>query len=361
MGKLICKLADLKQATSKMGGLNISNRFVSVSNLIQLRTAQDGKLVLTVSDVDNYIQYIVDVSVENDLSVYVNTKLFCQTIEKLDWDICVLTDDGNRLKICRLDNDSSVYSIPLSTDKFELDDFTISYTEGDDWQIVSYDVLKEVLKYGNVSVAYDNVMPEFGCFYFGDVFMTACAIRITYMDVNVFKQNVCLPRQSAGYLKLFDGDLYVKSSENGYLFTDGCLSMCLLDVDYFSKPHVNLVKKFALTEEMTNKFTVNTDELVSVLERIKLFVDNRKSNACIFTVNSNSVVVSNTDRNSYDTLMIDNVVCETGGGFACQLDSLLTFAKTTDSNVLEFSFRSDVSRINVKTSHVIYVMSKVTL
>ena len=316
---------------------------IPLSCLMEIKV-KDKKLTVRTTDNSNFITTWADVDAE-DFSMVVQSKLFMQTISKITTETVTISVEENKVTI----QGNGKYNMALSTDA---DGSTINIPEvqftpvGGSKRISGEDV-RSILSYNKSCKAVSKEIPATYNYYMDDkVIYTTNVFKACRNPISMFESPVCLTPTLVDLIpSVCDADgVIVSQSEDmvkfessvGVLYGKKCVPE---DLEAF--PSTGLNNVFAATTQ--NSIKLCREELLSLLDRMNLYVSTLESNKVLVTFESDKVVFVSPSTDSRESISYMKGSVLAGEAISMPLDalSLKEMVTACDREELNISVNSE--------------------
>lgn len=293
------KLQSLVNKAVKGAG---NNSLIPITQMIELEL-KDKVLTLTTTDASNYL-YITENNVEGqDFHATVDVVLFNQIVSKFTSEYTTLNVTSTTLELVangsyiinlRVDENGSVVEFPK---KFAHVDITKSKSYKLDASIIP-----QLLSTSKSALATSLEVPVYTSYYVADKVISTNTIVICELNKKVTEEPVLLSRQFVDLLSVIDTEHFT------FRVTDGLACVMTNNVsiwgpvmfgleDFPIEPVSNL-----LEEAYRSRCNVNKNQLLSLLDRIKLFVSTYDDNTVKLEFDTDGLTVYSMQSNGVETI-----------------------------------------------------------
>lgn len=309
----------MKEAVNKaIKGAGFNN-LIPITSMIGIKLS-DGKLRLLTTDMTNTLCIIIDKVAGDDMDITVDADKFGKLIAKTtseDIDLSV-KDDVLFVKA------NGTYKIPLISDEeglISFPDVTRDYsTPPEKWTGVKLSSIMQAYNINKSALAKTLENPALTGYYCGDTVISTDANVITFNGFKMFAWDfpVLISAQQMALISLFkEEDIKVTCDPERIIFvTDTQIveGSLMEGVEDFPANEVNAY----LDEAFTSSCKVPKDLLLSVLDRLALFIEPYDKNGAYFTFGRKGINIHSKKDASTET--INYVESKNFAPFVCCVD-----------------------------------------
>lgn len=309
----------MKEAVNKaIKGAGFNN-LIPITSMIGIKLS-DGKLRLLTTDMTNTLCIIIDKVAGDDMDITVDADKFGKLIAKTtseDIDLSV-KDDVLFVKA------NGTYKIPLISDEeglISFPDVTRDYsTPPEKWTGVKLSSIMQAYNINKSALAKTLENPALTGYYCGDIVISTDANVITFNGFKMFAWDfpVLISAQQMALISLFkEEDIKVTCDPERIIFvTDTQIveGSLMEGVEDFPANEVNAY----LDEAFTSSCKVPKDLLLSVLDRLALFIEPYDKNGAYFTFGRKGINIHSKKDASTET--INYVESKNFAPFVCCVD-----------------------------------------
>ena len=288
----------IKKAVSDSSKGAGNNNLIPITQMIGIKST-GSELVLCTTDKSNDLKVIIDKVAGDDFDVTIQLETFAKLISKVTSDSVELSVDNDILVV----NANGEYKIPLVSDEEGLVSFP-------DFKVLSEEDEKEILLSSIMSVYNVNKAalaktleePCLTGYYLDDMAVTTNSSVITFNDVNVFGEPLLLSSQLMNLLTLNSSEKikFRKKGSQLQFVTDNIIinSSELQGRESFPIEEV----KGYLDEAFTSMCKVPKSVLLSVIDRLSLFIEPYDNNGANFSFGKDGITVSSRKSSSVEKI-----------------------------------------------------------
>lgn len=309
----------MKEAVNKaIKGAGFNN-LIPITSMIGIKLS-DGKLRLLTTDMTNTLCIIIDKVAGDDMDITVDANKFGKLIAKTtseDIDLSV-KDDVLYVKA------NGTYKIPLISDEeglISFPDVTHNYsTPPEKWTGVKLSSIMQAYNINKSALAKTLENPALTGYYCGDTVISTDANVITFNGFKMFAWDfpILISAQQMALISLFkEEDIKVTCDPERIIFvtnTQIVEGSLMEGVEDFPANEVNAY----LDEAFTSSCKVPKDLLLSVLDRLALFIEPYDKNGAYFTFGRKGINIHSKKDASTET--INYVESKDFAPFVCCVD-----------------------------------------
>ena len=338
--KLTLKTVVLQELVSKAVKGASQNKLLPLTSMMSIRM-QNKKLTLTTTDASNYLYIIQNDVTGEDFDVTVQVETFSKLISKMTSENVTLECDETTLTV----RGNGTYKIELPFDENgatiqypnPLADVTLDVKPVE----ISLATIKTVLNTNKAALSVDD--PTYANYYIGDKVVSTNKDTICKLDAKLFDEPMLLSPETVDLLGVMTTEkINVTVLDDVIIFvTDNC-------VVYGHK--VDELENFAIepiTELLDEKFKsvckIHKDAMLSVLDRIGLFVGTYDNNAITLTFAKEGIDISSKQSDGVETLAY--VESKNFKAYTCpiNIELLAQQLKANSADVIELQYGNDRS------------------
>lgn len=304
--ELTIKTDVLKNLTMKAMKGAVVAKALPISKYINIKHS-DGMFVLTTMNAGMDILEVFEKTEGDDFNITISAELFSKLVDKTSSENITLKIFDTHLEF----KGNGKYSIEIPQEDgkaipFPTIDSFIEAPKGKKDAIFSLknktakeikvETLQQIFKLHETAVGQSMSMPAFTGFFFTDKqTVSTDGRRIVISDIPVFEENTLLPYSLFELVTVASGDIIKVFSDKEYVLFLGSNFRAFgkkMDSDMVAKFPVAAMNKLAATDYEGN-VQVSKDELLSVIDRMSLFVDLQDRNGVKFNFTPDGLIVSN--------------------------------------------------------------------
>lgn len=343
--KLTIKTETLKEMVSKAVKGAGNNKLIPITSLMAIEL-KDNTLTLTTSDATNYLYIKEDKVVGEDFYVVVQVEQFSKLISRLTCENVELEVTGNSLQVrgngtymidIPLDENGEfiVYPNPLATEKKSK-----KSSKGE----IHLSTIKTILTSCKPALATTMETPVYTNYYAGDTVIATDTMKIASYNVDLFNdEKLLISAELMNLLDVIDEEnISVSVDDTSIVFTT---KDCIVyghkaeGIEEFAVDAIN-----GLTQsEYPSMCKLNKDELLSILDRISLFVSTYDKRAIRLTFARDGIGIESKQSNGVEH--INYVESKDFNPFTLLIDieMLMSQVKANVSDVIEMQYGLDSS------------------
>ena len=343
------KTQVLQEMLTKAVKGSVPNKMLPLTSLIGVKSA-GNKFELITTDGSNYLYVIGEQEDSDTLDISVDIEKFSKLVAKFSTEFTELEVDDGVLKISGngqykiglpLDEDNGVvkYTDPVSKLEFKYPPI-----------VVSTEDIKSVLQFNKPALAVSS--DESNCYtnYYtsGDSVVSTDSFKLCGNKVSLGANTPLLISASTMELlnNISDETCNMRIVNNTVCFFSSDITVYSVSPDGVEKYSntVNKIQKIIDTD-LTSNCRVSKNSLISLLERISLFVGPYDKNIVSLQFGTTGLVVSSKDESAIDELEYKEA--QNVQPFDCLLDisMLLSLIKSQTSDYLNIYFGESSSRV----------------
>lgn len=338
--KLTIKTEKLKDMVSRaIKGVG-NNKLIPLTSLMAIQL-KEGKLTLITTDASNYLYIMEDKIVGDDFYSVVDANVFSKLISKMTSDNVALTIKDGSLEI----RGNGTYKIELPLDENgEYIKYPDPYSVMDDLKDcgeVNRTTISAILETVKPALAVTLDDPQYTGYYMGEQVVGTDTFKIASMDIQLFDEAklispelldlIAVMRTEKIKVDMFGDDIIYS--------TPDCVVVGKIMEgleDFAIDPIMELVDT-----EFDSSCSVSKSEMLSLLDRLSLFVGPYDKNAIDLTFTRNGLQVSSKATSGIETL--DYVSSSNFTDFTCSIDiqMLTQEVRSVSSDVIEMYYGED--------------------
>jgi len=337
--KLSVKTPIMKELVSRAIKGASQNKLIPLTGLMAIQL-KDGKLTLLTTDASNYLYVMQDNVAGDEFYVTVQVEQFSKLISKMTCDMLTLELNDAVLSV----KGNGDYKIELPLDETgELIKFPSPMdnetTEGID---ISLATIKTILNSIKPSLAVTMEVPVYTRYYFGDRVIGTDSEKMASMNKNVLQiEPVLISQETVNLLDVMTCEtIQFHKNDSKLIFAslDCIVYGNIMDGvdDYPVEPIMELVE-----EKFESSCKLDRNALLSILDRISLFVGQYDNKCITLTFAEEGVNVSS--KKSTGIEMLKYLESENFKPFTCSVD-ILVFTqqlKGSTSDTIQLEYGND--------------------
>lgn len=331
--------SSLKDAVTKsIKGVNNNNN-LPLTSLIGIKLS-GGKLRFLSTDMVNKLCVIVDKVAGDDIDITVSAELFSKLISKLTCESVEMTVTDDVLVV----RGNGTYKIPLIADENGLVSFPdIDYPAED---VEGYGVkltsIMNVYNINSASLSKDLDNPCLTGYYCSDRVVSTNGSILTSNNIELFgKMSLLVSPQMMYLLTLNDSEDIKFYNDNGrlYFITDTVV-VCGSELAGKEDYPVEAIAEYFSTE-FPSTCKVPRELMLSVLDRLALFIESYDHNCATFTFGRTGIIIKSNKGSSEE--VIRYVASENFADFSCivNIPAIRQLIKANPSDTLTFKYGDD--------------------
>lgn len=305
--KLTLQTQKLQEMLSKAIKGASNNRMIPITGLVAIHL-KDEVLTLITTDASNTLKVVEKGIKGDDFYAAIQVDLFSKLVAKTTAENIVLTLQEGSLEV--KGNGSYRIELPLDEDgkliqfpdpKFDYDATKSSLKLSD---------VKSVLIANKAALALTMENPCLTGYYFDDKAITTDTFKVCINAVKLFNEKALLPAELVELLSLCDEEtIQVQRSNGKVLFTTKTISILGHELPDIQNYPAAAIESY-LDTEFQSYCDISKAEIMSVLDRLSLFVTVYDKNGIYLTFSEDALIISSKKSNS-----TESVKCLNKGNF----------------------------------------------
>lgn len=354
--KLTLKTMKLQELVSKSIKGASSNKMIPITGLMAI-SLKDSTLVLTTTDATNTLK-IVEPKVDGeDFYVVVQADVFSKLVAKTSTESITLTLKDQVLEI----KGNGTYQIELPLDEegalIRFPEYKFAGAPSD--ETVNLSTIKTLLTANRAALAETMEMPCLTGYYFGEErVITTDTFKVCANDIKVFASKILLPSELIDLLAIMDFEKITVSHDNGkVLFTTPNVVVYGTELDGIEDYPAEAIDAY-LETEFKSSCKLPKAALLSVLDRLMLFVSNFDKNGIYLTFTHEGLVINS--KRSNGTELIKYQGSENFESFTCCIDIELFKSQVSpqDGEIVEmwYGHEKAIKMVSGKTTQIVALL-----
>ena len=355
--ELKIKTCDLRSMVDKAIKCSSNNKLIPLTSLMNIKVSQNV-LSVTTTDATNYFYaYAKDKVNCEDFEISVVADLFTKLIQKTTSDFVELKLEDNVLKI----KGNGVYTMALPLDengsviKFPVkDDFKF----GPNTQVIKETTIQTILATNKAALAISVELPSLTAYYCGDKVVTSDSYKICSTAIKVFDKPMLITASLMELLGVLDTeDINVSISDKNIMFrtpSEKIYAPIAEGIDTFPIDAINGL----LDQEFVSKCVVPRAAILSVIDRLCLFVSPYDKKGIYLTFTPEGLMLSS--KKSSGTETVPYMASENFQNYTCLIDVEMFKSQiaTQSSEKLELYYGSStaIKTVNNNITQIIALM-----
>ena len=355
--ELKIKTLELQEMVSKVIKCSSNNKLIPITSLMSIKV-DGGVLTLTTTDATNYFYVSKPNVVCEDFEVSVMADLFTKLVQKMTSENIVLKVKGELGLVVVKGNGSYTMELPLDenghTIKFPKklkDGFRRLYGT------VKLTTIKSILNYNKPSIATSIELPSLTCYYCGENVVTSDRFKICSNAVKLCEEPVLIPAQLMELLGVLSGDEIDVSitTEKELVFEsndDTIYAPVTEGIDTFP---VSAIMSLVESDFEAN-CKVNKNEVLSLIDRLNLFVSPYDKRAVRMTFTNDGIMFSS--KKSSGVELVKYVENSAPTDYTCMIDieMLKSQIASQEKDVIELYYGSEVA-IKLVSNDIVQIIA----
>lgn len=316
----------LKEMVSKAVKGASLNKMIPLTELMSIK-AVDNTLILVTTDATNYL-YIKDENLEcEDFEVVVKVDVFSKLISKMTCETVTLDIDSDKLTVIGngkysielpLDENGALIKYPDPLAEFDTSP-ELPCTE------INLSTIKLILSTNRAALATTLEVPCYTGYYIGDKIVTTDTYKICATKIPIFENPVLLNPEMMNLLDVMTAEK-VKCTwqDNKIVFTTpDCVvyGTVLAGIEDFAIDAISQL----VDESFDSCCKVSKNELLNVLDRLSLFVDDYDRNEITLTFTENGIMCMNKQESG--TELIKYLDSQNFKDYTCTVDIVMLMSQ----------------------------------
>lgn len=301
--KLSVKTVVLQEMVSKAIKGAGFNKMLPLTSLMAIELKDKQLKLITADKVMNYL-YIMHDNVESeDFYAVVQAEQFAKLISKLTSDDMTLSLNNGILEV----KANGTYKIELPLDE---NGETIKYPdpvnespiEGEPTTTINLATIKTILNTNKASLAVTMEEPAYTNYYVGDKVVSSDFVKICGLDTKLFDEAMLISPETMNLL-----DVVTEEKINVYVEDDVVEFVTKDCIVYAHKAEgiedyaIDAINRL-LDEEFASSCEINKAAMLSLLDRISLFVGVNDKRSITFTFTEEGIDISSKQSNGVETI-----------------------------------------------------------
>lgn len=340
--KLSIKTVVLQEMVSRAIKGAGQNKLIAITSLMAIQL-KDKQLKLITTDASNTL-YVMQNDVEGeDFYCTVRVEQFSQLIAKTTSENVTLTLEGSVLVV----KGNGTYKIELPLDEngdiIQYPDPASELAVEGEMIDINLSTIKTILATNKAALAVTMEEPVYTCYYMGDTVVTTDKSKICGLNVKMFDDPILLFPETVDLLDVMTEEkisAYVKDDIIEFISKDCIVYAHIADgIEDFAINEINTL----LGEEFESSCKVARNDLLSLLDRINLFVGTYDNRAITLTFTEQGIEVSSKQSNGVE--LIPYLESKNFKPYTCDLDikMLVQQIKANAADGLNIQYGNEVS------------------
>ena len=338
------------------------NKQFPITSLMLIKL-EHNTLTLLTTDNNNYLYVKRDKVEGDDFYVVIQGEQFARLISKFTCEKTELIADGNSLEV--IGNGKYHIAIPLDEGEYiqfpdPVADLKLKESDRLEWNLSTVNTILESCKL-SLAVTYED--PQYTGYYIGEDIITTNDYLMSRLDIDILGGKEVLVRSE--YMELLG--LMTEENFSAYIIKDKivCTSPdCvvygeLMEEDYLQKFQASEYRNYMKSREMKSSCKLDKTQLLSVLDRISLFVDKYDEDAVRLTFTEKGVSVESLQSTGVEVVPYiesKDYQAFTGIMFIAQLMNVL---KSYPEDVVEVGYGDDAA-VRLTSGNLTFLIAWVT-
>lgn len=340
--KLSIKTVVLQEMVGKAIKGASCNKLIPLTSLMAIEL-KDKQLKLITTDASNYL-YILQENIEGDgFYVVVQAEQFSKLISKLTSDnttlnldkgILTVSANGNYKIELPLDENGDLIKYPDPVNEAQIDGEEIS---------INLSTIKTILNTNKVALAVTMEEPAYTNYYVGDKVVSSDFTKICALDTKVFNDPMLISPQMMNLL-----DVMTEEKIGAYV-KDEMIEFATKDCIVYG-PKMEGIEEYdieaisgLIDEEFDSECEIDKTAMLSLLDRIALFVGVNDKRAITLTFTKEGIDISSKQSNGVES--INYIKSKEFKPYTCTIDVLMLIQqiKANNSDTLHLQYGNDKS------------------
>ena len=354
--ELKIKTTELQDMVSKSIQCASNNKLIPITSLMNIQV-KNNTLTLTTTDATNYF-YVSSLEkvLCDDFEISVMADLFTKLVQKTTSDFITLIIDEHVLKV----KGNGTYTMELPLDENgNIIKFPVKYNSDDlrpDSGIVKLSTVKTILNFNKPSLAVSVEYPALTCYYCGDAVVTSDRTKICSTDIKMFDEPMLISSQLMELLGVMSNeDINVSATDTDVIFetpTERVYSPKTEGIETFPIDAINGL----VNQEFPSNCTISRQAVLSVLDRLSLFVSPYDNRGIYLTFTKDGLTFSS--KKSSGTELVPYSSSYNFMDYTCCIDIEMFRSQiaTQDDELINLSYGIDNS-VKMKTKNITQIVA----
>lgn len=349
------KTLKLQEMVAKSVKGASNNKMIPITGLMAI-ILKEGVLTLVTTDATNTLK-VIEKDVEGeDFYVVVQTDTFSKLVAKTTTEFITLALKENSLEV----KGNGTYSIELPLDEegmpIKFPEYKFNLKEKK--TVINLSTIRVLLTANKAALADTMEMPCLTGYYFDDKVISTDTFKVCSTDMQVFSTKVLLPSEMVELIALMDQEkINVQQSGNKILFTTENMVVYGSQLDGIDEYPAAAIDAYLQTE-FISMCKLPKSGLLSVLDRLMLFVATYDKNGVYLTFNKEGLICSS--KKSNGTELIKYQGSEKFSDFTCCIDIELFKSQIAaqDGEVVELYYGHDkaIKMVSGKITQIVALL-----
>lgn len=290
----------LKSAVNKAVKGASNSKFSAITSLMNV-VVSGGKFSLTTTDCNNYLTITDSILFGEDVTFTVGVDLFSKLVQKTSADKIKISVSENEISF----TGNGTYKIPIQLD---VDVSPIKYpnheiNSPDYTGTIKTSIIKNIIFHNKPSLAVTMEAPYLtGYLCLPDKVISADSFNICSNEVITFKnKTLVLPIVFELLSMSSEEDIEYKVSDNNILFENSNMKLYSTMLDGVNDYPIDAISGL-LNVEYTSDCVLPKTALLSVIDRLSIFINDNDQNGLYFNFTNNGVTVESIVGNAIETV-----------------------------------------------------------
>lgn len=248
---------------------------------------------------------------------------------------------------------NGTYKVPVINEEFPSYEFD---TEAPEIEI-NTDVIKRMFKINESAIAKELLMPCLTGYNVGENCITTDGIKMCLNSTKITEDRVLITQALADLIsKTFTADtVTIQKDANKILICSDTITIFGTELDGLREyPDISGVMSF----EYSNTASVSKKELLSILDRLSLFVDQFDNNGIRINFEADSIEIEDFKANSHESMeYVDKTQEEESVQLLVNAEFLDDILSATSSDVVQIQYDSNLPTIRIDDGNVVLFLS----
>lgn len=356
---MVIKVNALKKLLNKSMQAVSNNKLLPLTSLIAISIFEDGFLQLTTYDGNNILVVGGDGGiggVEKELYTVINANTFNALINKLSVETITIRNEERFIEV---DSGNGLYKFDVAWEEdgvVKFPDIDNNFTD-DEIFIIPLEEIKLALTVNEGSVAKTQQVQQANKgltgAYFDKKLITTNAYTACITNVSLFKEPKLFNYSTLKLLSVFEDDKIniIFKNNRVFMLDSSCVVVGNLMPEVDNYPANSILKLLEL--DFPHEIKVNKTEILGLLSRINIFVEEYEKDIINFEVKDGELILTTKSSKAYDSLYIDNKDIS----FNCLIDYsfLVAQLKSMHTEIITIKFGNKVAILleDIVASHII--------
>ena len=290
----------LKSIVTKASKGASNNKFSAITSLMNI-VIEDGKISVTTTDSNNYLTITDSVKSSDNFSFTLNVDTFSKLVAKTSVDSIKISVSDDMISF----TGNGTYKLPIQLDvdgsQIKYPTHTINNPEF--FGIIKASVIKSAIFHNKPSLAVTMEAPYLtGYLCLPDCIITADSYNICLSKYNMFDKGILLPPVVLELLSMSsDEDISYKIYGNNVMFETSNMKLFAVTMDGIEDYPETTIRGIC-DKEYPSNCTLPKSAVISVIDRLSLFIKDNDINGVYMTFTQNGVTFESINGSGIETI-----------------------------------------------------------